>query len=197
VTSLAVTFLTAFFLLAGGEEQSRRILTFGKSWAAKKRIIRVSREIQKEVSRHLRTVTLINICLGVAVGLVLWQLEIPNPGLWGTMVAILNFAPYVGAIVSTIVLATVGATTFANLTDALLVPGTFLLLTALEGALITPLILGRRLSLSPLTVFLSVVALGWLWGVVGALIAVPLVSSLKVILAHSNSARPLANMMES
>jgi len=195
--SLVVTFLYTFFLLAGNNELSRRLLSFGKSWEAKRRLIRISREIHGEISRHLRTVTLINIGLGVSVGLVLWSLEIPNPSLWGTMVAILNFAPYVGALVGATVLAVVGAITFANLVDALIAPGIFLALTSLEGLLITPLILGRRLTLSPLMVFLSVIVWGWLWGVVGALIAVPLMSALKVTLAHSRNTRPLANIMES
>ncbi|MEJ8569146.1 AI-2E family transporter [Elongatibacter sediminis] len=196
-TSLAIMFLTAFFLMAGGDAQSRRILAFGRSWKAKRRIIRVTREIQAEVSRHLRTVTLINIGLGVAVALALWQIDVPNPPLWGTMVAVLNFAPYVGAIVSTVILTVVGISTFGDLGDALTVPGLFLLLNATEFALITPLLLGRSLSLNPLVVFLAVIAWGWMWGIAGALIAVPLVSTAKVILSHAERTRPLARLLES
>jgi len=196
VAGLLFTFMTAFFLLASGDRVARKILTFGKTWPAKRAIIRVSRGIQHELSGYLRTVTLINATLGLAVGLCLWLLEVPNPELWGTMVAVLNFAPYVGAVTSTVVLAVVGVVTFDSLGDALIVPGVFVLLTSLEGMVLTPLILGRRMSLNPLVVFLSVFFWGWLWGVPGALIAVPLMSSLKVVLSHNERTRPIAALLE-
>lgn len=196
LASLMVTLFTAFFLLASGDIIAKRILTFGKRWKTKRQIIRVSRAVQDELSRHLGTVLVINTLLGIAVGLAMWALNVPNPELWGTMVAILNFAPYVGAVVSMIVLTLVGAATFSDLTHALLVPGVFVLLTSLEGALFTPLILGKRLSLSPLIVFVSVIVWGWLWGVAGALIAVPLMVSLKITLAHVDGTVPFARFME-
>lgn len=196
VASLTVTFLLAFFLMSSGDRLAQRVVGFGKSWRAKSRIIRVCRGMQDGVSRHLRTITLINVGLGLAVGVVLYFLDVPNPELWGTMVALFNFAPYVGAIVSAVVLTVVGVTAADNMAAALLVPGAFVLLTTLEGAVITPLVLGRRLNLSPLVVFLSVVFWGWLWGIPGALIAVPIVSSAQVVLANLQSTRPLARLME-
>ena len=196
LTSVAITFLTAFFLLAAGDDLARKVIGFGRSWKEKSRIIRVCRQIQLQVSRHLRTITLINLGLGLVVGTVLYFLEVPNPELWGAMVALFNFAPYAGAIVSTVVLAVVGVTTFDTMASALLVPGVFVLLTSLEGAVITPLILGKRLNLSPLVVFLSVVFWGWLWGITGALIAVPIVSSVQVVLAQLGHTRSLSRLME-
>jgi predicted PurR-regulated permease PerM len=196
LTSVAITFLTAFFLLAAGDDLARKVIGFGRSWKEKSRIIRVCRQMQEQVSRHLRTITLINLTLGFVVGLALYFLNVPNPELWGTMVALFNFAPYVGAIVSTLVLTVVGVTTSDTMTGALLIPGIFVVLTSLEGAVITPLILGRRLNLSSLVVFLSVVFWGWLWGVTGALIAVPIVSSIQVALANLDSTRSIAGLME-
>jgi predicted PurR-regulated permease PerM len=195
VGGLLFTFLTAFFLIASGDRVAKKILTFGRTWPAKRAIIKVSRGIQDELSGYLRTVTLINVTLGFAVGVCLWLLDVPNPELWGTMVAVLNFAPYVGAITSTVVMAIVGIVTFDSLADALVVPGVFMLLTSLEGMLLTPLILGQRMSLNPLVVFLSVFFWGWLWGVPGALIAVPLMSSLKVVLSHIDRTRPIAALL--
>jgi len=196
LTSVAITFLTAFFLLASGDRLARSVISFGRSWREKSRIIRVCRQIQMQVSRHLRTITLINLSLGLLVGLALHFLEVPNPELWGAMVALFNFAPYAGAIVSTLVLAVVGVTTFDTMASAMLVPGVFVVLTSLEGAVITPLVLGKRLNLSPLVVFLAVVFWGWLWGITGALIAVPLVSSVQVVLANLESTRSLSSLME-
>lgn len=194
---LIVTLLTSFFLLASGDIFSRKILTFGKTWSAKRRLILILRRIQFDISRYLRTVTLINLTLGLTVGVVMWALDVPNPELWGAMVAVFNFAPYLGAIVSTVVLTVVGAATQETLVEALQVPGAFLLVTSMEGALFTPLVLGKRLSLNPLFVFVSVVAWGWLWGVIGALIAVPIISSVKIVLSHTKSGRPWAVLMES
>jgi len=196
LSGLLLTLLTAFFLLAAGDRVARKILTFGRTWPAKRTIIKVSRDIQTELSGYLRTVTLINITLGLTVGFCLWLLEVPNPELWGSMVAILNFAPYVGALISAAVLTMVGIVTHPTLAEALMVPGIFVLLTTLEGMVLTPLILGRHMSLNPLVVFLSVVFWGWLWGVPGALIAVPLMSSLKVMLYHGARTRPIAQLLD-
>ena len=196
VASSVVVFFTSFFLLASGNRLGRRLLTFGKSWPQKRQIILVSREIQAEVARYLRTVSLINIVLGAAVATAMWLLDVPNPILWGVMVTVLNFAPYVGAIVSAAVLTLVGVATFDSLGQALLVPAVFIVLTSLEGGLITPMVLGQRLSLSALVVFVSVVFWGWLWGPMGALIAVPLMSSIKVFFDHIEATAPLSAMME-
>jgi predicted PurR-regulated permease PerM len=195
LTALAITFLTAFFLLSAGDRLAQKVIGFGTSWRAKSQIIRMCREMQYQVSRHLRTITLINLSLGLLAGLALWALGVPNPELWGAMVALFNFAPYAGAIVSTVVLTVVGVTTSESMTEALMVPGVFLVLTSVEGGVITPLVLGRRLNLSPLVVFLSVVFWGWLWGVAGALIAVPIVSSIQVVLANLRSGQPFAKLM--
>ena len=195
LASVAVVFLIAFFLLSSGDVLGRRIVGFGRSWRTKSQIIRVCRQVQEEVSRHLRTITFINLGLGVVVGVALYFLGVPNAALWAAMVALLNFAPYAGAIVSALVLAVVGLTSTDTLTQALMVPGVFLVLTSLEGAVITPLVLGNRLNLSPLAVFLSVVFWGWLWGIAGALIAVPMMSSIQVVLANFETTQPMARLM--
>lgn len=196
VASVAITFLTAFFLMSSGDRLGHKVVGFGKSWRAKSRIIRVCRGMQYGVSRHLRTITLINLSLGLVTGVALHLMGVPNPELWGAMVALFNYAPYAGAIASTLVLTVVGVTSGETLAEALMVPGVFVVLTSLEGAVITPMVLGRYLNLSPLVVFLSVVFWGWLWGIPGALIGVPIVSSIQVLLAHLPPTRPLAQLME-
>ncbi|MDX1460042.1 MAG: AI-2E family transporter [Xanthomonadales bacterium] len=196
LASLLITFLTALFLLASGDRLSHRIVGFGRTWPARQAIIKALRGVQAETSSYLRTVTLINIGLGFATAFCLWWMDVPNPELWGVMVALLNFAPYAGAIVSTVILFVVGIATFDTLAQAATVPGVFVVLTTLEGAILTPLILGRRMSLDPLVVLLSVVAWGWIWGIPGALIAVPLMSSVRVVMLQFDATRPIAQLME-
>jgi predicted PurR-regulated permease PerM len=115
--------------------------------------------------------------------------------LWGTVAGLLNFAPYVGALLTATTLVIVALTTFDTL-GAMLAPSfAFLVITILEGQLVTPMLLGHRLELNPLIVFLSVVVIGWLWGLVGALMAVPLVASVRIVLANTPRLRRVANLL--
>ncbi len=182
--SVTVIVFMTFFLLITGEDLVRKTVRCGRTFGERRRIITISRCIQAELSGYLAMVTIINIMLGAATALAMYLLDVPNPVLWGALVALFNFAPYVGALASLLMLGLVGLTTFDALADALLVPSVFLLLTTLEGQLITPSMLGKRMALSPLVLFVSVVVWGWLWGVAGALIAVPLVACLKAVCEH-------------
>jgi predicted PurR-regulated permease PerM len=146
--------------------------------------VSISRQIEVDLSHYLATVTTVNFMLAIAVAAAMHWLEVPNPVLWGAMAGLFNFAPYVGALVSAAIMTIVGITTFDTLSDALMVPLTLLVLTILEGQVITPSVLGRRLAVHPLVVFLSIVFWGWLWGIAGALMAVPIITCLKVITDH-------------
>jgi predicted PurR-regulated permease PerM len=185
LASVGIVIFLSFFLMASGDSILRKATRCGRSWSERRRIVSIARRVQSDMSRYLAAVTLINFLLGAAVALAMQLLQMPNPLLWGVMVAVLNFAPYIGALVSAVVLTLVALTTFPNIAEALTVPGTFLALTILEGQLITPAVLGRRMALSPAIVFVSVIIWGWLWGIAGALMAVPIATSLKVICDHS------------
>jgi len=178
-----VIFLT-FFLLASGDTLLRRMTRCGRTWTERRRIVSIARQVQSDLSRYLGTVTVVNLFLGAVVALAMHFLEVPNPLLWGAVAGLFNFAPYVGALATALLLTVVGITTFDSLADALLVPMSFIALTIVEGQLITPAVLGRRLSVHPLIVFLSIILWGWLWGVAGALMAVPIITSLKVVADH-------------
>ena len=126
----------------------------------------------------------VRTALTSAVGnfaLAMYLLGVPNPVLWGVMVCALNFIPYIGDIISFSVLTVVGLLTFDQLWQSLMVPGIFYLLTAIEGYLITPIIVSRRLSLNPVVIILSVLFWGWMWGVAGALLAVPILVAMKTV----------------
>jgi predicted PurR-regulated permease PerM len=184
LASAAVVVFLSYFLLASGDCLLQRAICCGRNLTERRRIVRIARHIQNDVSGYLTTVTLINTVLGIATGLALQLFGVPNPWLWGTMAGVLNFAPYMGALVSLFVLLVVGIMTFKLELLAFMVPGVFFALTVLEGQLITPLVLGRRMSLSPTVVFVSVIVWGWLWGGLGALMAVPIVTAFKVVCQH-------------
>ncbi len=197
LTFIGITFVLSFFLLASGDTMLRRITACGRSFKERRRIVSIARQIQSDLSLYLRTVTVINLSLGAIVALLLYWLEVPNPFLWGAVAAVFNFAPYVGALATTSILFLVGLTAFDTLAEAIVVPAAFLVLTILEGQFVTPMVLGKRMSLSAIIVFLSVIFWGWLWGVAGALIAVPIATSAKVVFDHLPGYRHLGKMMRS
>ena len=173
------TLVLLYFLLACGDFFLRKTIAATPRLADKKRAVDIARQVEAAVSTYLLTVTLINAGLGCLVALAMYLLGVPNPVLWGVMVAVLNFIPYLGDIASASILTIVGLLTFDDVWHGLLVPGAFCLLTAAEGYFITPLILGRRLRLNPVVIVLSVLFWGWMWGVLGALLAVPILVAVK------------------
>ncbi len=177
--SVVSILILLYFLLASEDLFLRKVVAVTPRLADKKRAVDISKRIEAEVSAYLFTVAAINFTLGCTVGLAMYLLGVPNPVLWGVMVGIFNFVPYLGDIASFSVLTIVGLLSFDELWRGLLVPGVFYLITATEGYLITPLILGRRLRLHPVVIVLSLLFWGWMWGVLGALLAVPLLVVIK------------------
>jgi predicted PurR-regulated permease PerM len=147
----------------------------------KKSAVEISREIQQNISNYLFSVSLINLGLGLVVSGGLYFLHVPNAAMWGILVAVLNFVPYFGPVAGVFVLAAVGLLTFDTLWQALLPPTWYLLLHLLEANLLTPMLLGRRFTLNPVVIFVSLIFWTWLWGVPGALLSVPILASMKVI----------------
>lgn len=173
------TLILLYFLMAGGDLFLRKTISALPRLTDKKRAVDIAHQVESAVSTYLLTVSIINVALGSAVALVMYLLGVPNPLLWGVMVGVFNFIPYLGDIASIIVLTLVGLLTFDELWLSLSVPGIFCLLTITEGYLLTPLIVGRRLSLNPVVIVLSVLFWGWMWGMPGALLAVPMLIALK------------------
>ncbi len=182
-----------FFLLASGDMFLRKLIRVLPSLSDKKRAVEIARQIQSDISAYLFTVTVINLVLGLAVWGLMTLIGIPNPLLWGVLAAVLNYIPYLGAIVMIAVLAMVGFLTFDSVSQALLAPGAFIGLNILESYIVTPLVLGRRLTLNPVVIFLALTFWGWLWGIAGALLAVPIMVVFKIFCDHSE---PLASVGE-
>lgn len=195
LASIGIVVVLLFFLLASGDALRRKIISVIPRLRDKKRALEIMHGVERDISYYLLTVTFINLGLGLFTTLILHLLEVPNPLLWGVMVAILNFAPYLGAAASTLILTAVGLLSFDSLAQAFLVPGTFVGLTILEGQFVTPMVLGRRLALSPVAIFIAMILWGWLWGVTGALIAVPLLVSFKIVCEKLEPLNPVAEFL--
>ncbi|BET67328.1 AI-2E family transporter [Opitutales bacterium ASA1] len=147
------------------------------------------------VSRYLATITVVNACLGVAIGTALGLVGLPNPVLWGVMAALLNFVPYLGGLVGVSIVALAGIMTFDTLAPALAGPALYIVINSLEGMLITPAVLGRRFRLDPAACLIWLVFWGWLWGVPGALLAIPMLTIVKIAGDHIESLRPFSRLV--
>jgi predicted PurR-regulated permease PerM len=178
--SLTVALLVFFFLIYG-DRLLLKLVEVSPSFATKRHAVGIVRSIQSEISRYIFTAACINLALGAVTAVMLWLLGMPDPLLWGGVAAMANFVPYVGAITTTLVLAVAGSMHFPQLSQAFLPALGFAALTAVEGNFITPLIMGRRLRLSPVAILLWLMIWAWLWGIAGALLAVPMLTSAKLI----------------
>ncbi|GAB4072681.1 AI-2E family transporter [Ancylobacter sonchi] len=162
------------FFLAGRIQIKRKVVRAIGPRAGRLTALRVFREIETRLGTYLVTATFINAGLGVATTLLAWALGLPTPVLWGVLAGVLNYIPYVGPAMMTLVLALVGLVSFPGLFEGLLPAALFVVLTSIEGHLLTPMIVGRRVSLNPFAVFLSMALWTWLWGPIGTFLSVPL-----------------------
>ena len=145
---------------------------------------RILDDAEKKVSQYFGTLVVVNFCLAaIAMGLAS-AVGLPNPLLWGVLAGTLSFIPYLGPAIIVVALFVIGLLSFPSLTDALVAPVIWIVVTTLEGQIITPMIIGHRLTLNPFLVFLSVAFWAWMWGALGAFLAVPLVIAVVVAKKH-------------
>jgi predicted PurR-regulated permease PerM len=184
-----------FLFLLHGDALLRKFVTLAPHLRAKREIVLATRQAQHELSLYMITITLINAGLGLATAAALHLLHMPDPLLWGGVAAVLNFAPFIGPLLTAAALLVAGFAEFSSAIDALAAPAAFLFLHLIEGQVITPHLVGRRLALDPVMVFLSLVVLGWTWGIAGLLIAVPLMSCAKIIASRLPEGAMLATLL--
>jgi len=194
-TTVAITFVLSIFLLASGSMFYEKLVQSFARMSEKKRALRVVYDVEREISRYLLTVTLINGGLGVAIGLGLWAVGMPTPLVWGVAAAMLNFLPYIGAATTILLVAAISIISFDTLSYALVAPAFVLLCNIIEGQFVTPLVVGRRLEINAVAIFIAVAFWSWLWGFVGALIAVPILVVIKVFCDHFESLRHVGNFL--
>jgi len=192
-TTLAITFVLALFLLASGTLFYEKIIQSVPKLSDKKLALKVVYSVEREISRYLFTITAINAGLGFMIGLGLWLIGIPNALVWGVAAAILNFLPYIGALMTVVLVGVISLATFDSIALGLLAPAYVLSCNIIEGQLVTPLLLGRRLELNTVAVFISISFWSWIWGFIGALLAVPILVVIKVICDHFESLQAFGN----
>lgn len=195
VTSTLIMSFLLYFMLATGDRLIARGLWLFRSAPARARVKEIGAKVVHSISVYLGTMALINLMFGAATALLMYALGMPNPVLWGALAAIFNFVPYLGALVTVSILSVVALLSFDDLGQALLVPAAFLVLNEIEGDMLTPWLLGRRLSLNPLVVFLGLVFWGWLWGAIGAFLAVPIMVTLKEACDNIERLAPIGRML--
>jgi predicted PurR-regulated permease PerM len=171
---LVLFFTTLLFFLVGQIELRNQAVSLFGSQDSKLRFLKIMRDIERNLAGYLTVVTIVNIGVACVVALGVWLIGFPNPLIFGLLAGLFNYVPYIGPAVMVLVLFGVGLVTFPSLAQAFVAPLGLIALTTLEGHLITPTIIGHRLTLNPLLVFLSLAFWTWMWGPMGALMATPL-----------------------
>ncbi len=195
IVSAVLLSILLYFLLVYDQVFIAKLVKLLPTLSDKKTAVGIAHDIEAQISRYLFTITAINACLGLAVGTAVALLGLRNPVMWGVMVALLNFVPYLGALTG-IICMTIGATlSFDSLGYALIFPAVYLAFGALEGSFITPWVMGRSLTLNPVVILLSLTFWGWMWGVVGIILAVPILAAFKIFCAHIKPMEPLAEFL--
>jgi predicted PurR-regulated permease PerM len=195
ISSIIVTIVLVFVFLLHGDTVLRKLVEFAPDWHAKRGVVVATRDAQRELSSYVLTISMINAVLGMATAAALWLLGVPDALLWGGIAALLNFAPYIGPILTVIALSIVGMTSVHSLLFGLGPPAAFLALHFIESFIVTPLLAGRRLALDPIMIFLSLLVLGWMWGITGLLIAVPLLTCFKIVASRIPAWAPVAKLL--
>jgi predicted PurR-regulated permease PerM len=181
----AATVILLYFLLASEHWLLSRTVEAVPRRRTRALIVGGVRQAQREIGLYLGTMTLINLGIGVATAFAMAAIGLPNPLLWGAMTAVLNYIPYLGPALMTGCLLLAGSMSFGADVGMFGPPAAFLALHAIESNLVSPWVVGRRLRLAPLSVFLSVMFWGWLWGIAGAFVAVPILLGLRTICKRS------------
>jgi predicted PurR-regulated permease PerM len=197
LAGLGESLVLLYLLLASGDLFLQKLVRVMPTMRDKKRAVDISHEIQQQISNYLFSVSLINIALGIIVGGGLYWLGVPNAAMWGMLIAVLNFVPYFGPVAGIFLLAMVGLLTFDTLWKGLLPPAWYLLFHLLEANFITPVLLGRRFTLNPAVIFVSLIFWTWLWGVPGALLSVPILVSIKVLCERVPSMSSVSELLTS
>jgi len=195
ISSAVLSLILLYFLLVYDQAFIAKLVKLLPTLSDKKTAVGIAHDIEAQISRYLFTVTAINVCLGVAVGTAVGLLGLRNPVMWGVMVALLNFVPYLGALTGIICMTIGAALSFDSLGYAFVFPAVYLSFGVLEGSFITPWIMGRSLTLNPVIILLSLTFWGWMWGIIGIILAVPILAAFKILCAHIKPMEPLAEFL--
>jgi predicted PurR-regulated permease PerM len=191
---LAFIIATLFLLTGGPPMMARMTAAFADNLNAAY-VLNIIEKVRAEVGHYYLITTLINMALGAMTGAAMWAWGMPTPYLWGALAAILNYIPYAGPGTTLLVITVVAAVTFSTLSQALGVAATFLVITLLEGQVVQPLLVGRRMEVNPLLIFLGLWLGGFFWGIAGIILATPTLVALKVIAENTKSGKPMLEFL--
>lgn len=192
----AASLLLVFFLLASERWLLERACNLFPRWRTRCLVLSAMRDAQRNIGRYIATQAIINAGVGVAIGLALAWLDVPNPGLWGTTAGILNFIPYLGPLLTAALLFVVGAQNFDGLTEMLAPAAAALLVHAIESNFVSPVLVGRRLAMHPLAILVAVMFATGLWGLAGAMLAVPMLIAVRSLCRRWRSCRMVCVLLE-
>ncbi len=184
MAGIGKTIVLVFLLLAAGDFFMQKLVRMMPTLHNKKQAVEISRDVQQNISTYLFAVGLINLGTGLIIGLVLYALRLPNAFMWGGVAALANFIPYFGPIVTILAVALAGLLAFDRVAVGLLPALAYFVIHLVESNLITPYVLGRRFLMNPVVIFVALIFFAWLWGVAGALLAVPILTTFKALCAH-------------
>ena len=192
--TVVIVFLLYFLLASGDTLLMNWIDTLFKPLNSKISAS-IVRETEYAISKYLLTITIINLGLGLMMGCAMSLLGMPSPFLWGAMATVFNYIPYVGAVAGMIVVGIVAILSLEPASKALMVPLIYILINGLEGLMITPMILGRRFALNPVVIFVWLIFMGWIWGIPGALLAVPILTIMKIVCDYSTTLKAVGRII--
>ena len=195
LTSALSIVMLLYFLLATGDLFTLKLVRVLPQFGDRKRAVSIINATEASVSKYLGTVALLNLGQGVVVWIAMSTIGLPNAELWGALAGIAEFVPYVGALVMVAVLTVAGLATFDDLGRALMVPGAFLLINIVQANVVSPLVMGRRLALNPVAIFIGLAFWLWVWGLPGAFLAVPIIATLKIWCDHFEALGPLGEFL--
>jgi predicted PurR-regulated permease PerM len=187
ILQMLFAILVIFFFLAGWTRMRRRTITARASFDGAMTTARVIQQVVDATSLYLGTITMVNVAVGLLVALIVWSVGMPTPMMWGGIVTLFNYIPYLGPICSVLLLSAGGLMVFPDIGHALLPAGGFAIIHLIEANIVTPTLVGRRLTINPLLILVSLSFWAWIWGTAGALLAVPLLIIGKTILGAAGT----------
>jgi predicted PurR-regulated permease PerM len=192
---LFTTLLLLFFLLVSGDTFLRRLVEVLPTYRNKRQAVEISQRIEDDVSAYLATITVVNAVVGLASAAIMWACGVGDPVLWGTVAFLLNYVPILGPMVTAVVFLLAGLLSVETLWLALLPVGLYFAVHIAEGETITPLLLARRFTLNPVLVVVSLVFWHWMWGIPGAILAVPMLAIAKIACDRIASLAALGHLL--
>jgi predicted PurR-regulated permease PerM len=190
------TILVLFFLLLSGDTLLRRLVEVLPRFSDKRQAIEISQHIEHDISAYLITITIMNAAVGIATALAMWLCGLGDPVLWGAVAFLLNYIPILGPMIGVVMFTLAGLLSAKTLWPALLPAGLYLLIHLAEGETITPMLLARRFTLNPLLVIVALIFWYWMWGVPGAILAVPMLAIVKIICDRIRMLAPFGHFLE-